>query len=149
LQLDSAVVVTRLDLDPQGTAIEARRSWGQIYGRPDGGGAESGGFVLRSESALTFRVTSSTFTPDDLLSQSTTIGREPNGDYFGRGTSFWHIVTQYRFTVDDDTRSWVFVQWAADSEMIEAGCQYRYELFELDASGTPSQVVWTSYGCDV
>jgi hypothetical protein len=149
IRLDSAVVVTRLDLDPQGTTIESRRSWGEIHGTPERSPGEGGGFVLRSERPLSFRATPSTFTADDLLSRSTTIGRDPSGAYFGRGTAFWAIETQYRFSVDGDPRAWVFVQWAEDREMLEAGCQFRYEIFELDASGAATQVAWTSYGCDV
>ncbi|MGE0159747.1 MAG: hypothetical protein AB7T31_10080 [Gemmatimonadales bacterium] len=149
LRLDSAVAVTRLELDPQGATIEGRSSWGRIYATPERGPAAGGGFVLRAAGPLTFQLTSTDMNADDLLMRSTTIERTSDGGYFARGTAFWEIVAQYRFSIGADPRTWVFVQWAADDGMVEAGCAFRYELFELDANGGATSIGWTSYGCDV
>jgi hypothetical protein len=150
LQLDSAEAVTRLRFNGQQTAVVGRISYGELYGsvsdRPTDAG---GGFVLSSEAALRFDAQPSTFTADDLLTGSQAVEQTPDG-YHGRGTTFWNIVAQYRFTVDSAQDEWLFVQWAPDRELFEIGCEYRYSLFRLAYDDQPPvQVAWTSYGCDV
>lgn len=148
LALDSSLVVTRLELDPQGTRIEGKSSWGRIFGSA-GAPADGGGFVLRASGSLSVRVTPSALTADELLSGRDFVEQTPDGGYFAQGTPFWEIVAQHRFTVEGAEGSWVFVQWAPDRDLVEAGCEYRYDLFRFDGDGSVTREAWTAYGCDV
>ena len=150
LRLDSAHSVTRLDFNSRQTRIVGRQSWGQAYGTPSGRAAPSGGgFVVRSESSLSFDVMPTDFTPDDLLLGGDAARQTADG-YYGQGEPFWEIFGQYGFTLEGERGEWVFVQWEPDRELFEAGCQYRYSLFRMNEDGVPpTQVSWTAYGCDV
>ena len=149
MRIDSTVVVTRLELDGRATSLRGRRSWGEMYGGSAEAGSAGGGFVLHSAGPLSFQTESSGMTADDLLLGSRTVQRTSDGGYWQRGTAFWEIVAQYRFSTDSVEGEWVFVQWAADRDMVEAGCQFRYQLFRVETAGAPTQVAWTAYGCDV
>lgn len=148
MEIDSVLAVTRLDFDPRGTRLEGRQSWGEVYGSADVSMA-GGGFVLRSDRPLSFRVMPADFTADDIFLGGDAAQRSAVGGYQGRGTAFWEIATQYRFSVEPLDDEWLFVQWQPDREMFETGCQYRYHLFRLMGEGPARQVAWTAYGCDV
>lgn len=147
LALDSTRLVTRLEFDPQGTRIEQKSSWGRIFGTGTGP-ADGGGFVLRASGPLDVRAAPSNLTADELLLGRDFVEQVPDG-YFARGTPFWEIVAQHRFTVEGAEGAWVFVQWAADRDMVEAGCEYRYDLFRFGGDGSVAREAWTAYGCDV
>ena len=100
-----------------------------------------GGFILTTESPLNLRVTPSRWSADDLLAPA-------GGTYFGQGTSFRTVVAQFEITAGPPASAhWVFVQWLADTELKEIGCEYRFALFRLEPG--PSLVRTTDYGCDV
>lgn len=148
--LDSINSVTRLTFNRQGTRVERRQSYGEVFGTPRNDAPLSGGgLILHSERPLVFLTSPSNVTADDLLLGSTTVQQTPDGGYWGRGTAFWEIEAQYRIELEELGGEWIFVQWAPDREMIEAGCQYRYQLFRLTLGGPATQLGWTSYGCDV
>jgi hypothetical protein len=150
LTLDSTKVVTRLEFDSQGTTLRERRSWGDLYGSPSGLTVlAGGGFVLHSERPISPQASPSNLTADELLTGSQTVQQTPEGGYWGRGTAFWEIETQYRLTVESVDGEWVFVQWAPDREMMEAGCRFRYELFQIGPDGPAARIAWAAYGCDV
>jgi hypothetical protein len=64
-----------------------------------------------------------------------------------RAPRFWAIVKQYELRIAGDPSTYVFVQWAPDDEVREAGCQYRFTLFRLTPGSTV--VASSDYGCDV
>jgi hypothetical protein len=141
------------EIKPTGLAGTARIEWlansstvrevqafGQVVGSLGGEGL--GGFVLVSESRLKLVMTPSHLSADALLT--------PNGgDYVGRGTAFREIVSQYQVRAAGTPQSegWVWVQWRADEEQVEAGCQRRFSLFRLTPE--PAEVATTNYECDV
>lgn len=150
MAVDSTRVVTRLEFDSRSSAVQGRQSWGELYGSPNGLSAlAGGGFVLHSERPLSFQTSPSGLTADELLTGSNTVQQTPAGGYWGRGTPFWEIEAQYRFIVESVAGDWVFVQWAPDREMIEAGCRFRYDLFQITPGGPATRVAWAAYGCDV
>ena len=51
------------------------------------------------------------------------------------------------FTLDGDKARYVFVQWAADTDNKEGGCEHRFSLFRLEPA--PAQIASNNYGCDV
>ncbi len=141
------------EIRPTGLAGTARVQWlnnsstvrdveafGQVVG--SAGGAGPGGFVLVSDSKMKLVMTTSHFTADALLA--------PNGGtYLGRGTAFREIIGQYhvREAGTAESEGWIWVQWRADDELVEAGCQRRFSLFRLGPE--PVEVGTTSDGCDV
>ena len=151
LRLDSARVVTRFEFNPTGTRLLSKAFWGEVFGSliEERQGPTGGGFVLHPDRPLTFRVLGSELSADDLLLGSDVVAQTADGGYWGRGTAFWEIVAQYRFSIAPSAPEWLFVQWQADREMIEAGCEYRYDLFVISEDGPPARLAWTSYGCDV
>ena len=147
---DSASVTVRFSFNFRQNRVIDRVIWGDVYSGPLARSSEGGGFVLRSKQPRGFEIRPSGFTADDLLLGGSTAARTSDGGYEGRGTAFWSIVVQYQFSLLDARGVWVFVQWKADDDLFEVGCQHRYSLFKLDeAGGPPTQVAWTSYGCDV
>ncbi|MGI9629195.1 MAG: hypothetical protein ACR2QM_20395, partial [Longimicrobiales bacterium] len=148
LQVDSVLSVTRFDLNQANTRVVDRRSWGYVFASTLGSSAE-GGFVASAEESLQFEKHESSLSPDDLLLGGTTARQTPDGGYRGRGESFWDILAQYRITLQGSGEEWVMVQWQPDRELFEVGCNFRYSLFRIDAGSAPTQVAWTSYGCDV
>jgi hypothetical protein len=62
--IDSVLVVTRLELDFQETAILERRSGGLIYGRAERRSGAGGGFVVDAVSPLSFRAMPSSLSAD-------------------------------------------------------------------------------------
>ena len=141
------------EIRPTGLAGTARIEWlansstvrevqafGQVVGSL--GGAGLGGFVLVSESRLKLVMTPSHLTADALLAPQ-------GGDYVGRGTAFREMVAQYQVRVAGSPQSegWVWVQWRADEEQVEAGCQRRFSLFRLKPE--PAEIATTNYSCDV
>ncbi len=111
-----------------------RRALGKSTRRPRSVG---GGFVLITPQPLRVTTAPSHYTADELLG--------PGADRPFRGTSFWEIRTQFALT--NMGESYVFVQWAADAEVREAGCEQRFSLFRLGR--TPTVVATNDYGCDV
>lgn len=147
-RVDSTLVVTRLTLDPRGTTIQRRTSWGEVFGspeRPDQGG----GFVLRFDERQSFEEGPAEFSADDIFLTSQIVASGPDGRYHGQGTAFWEIEGQYRFTVGGTPGAWLFVHWAADRENHEGGCAFRYDLLRLEAGRAVSRVASNSYRCDV
>jgi hypothetical protein len=119
--------------------VESVSAFGQIASPGTGDGL--GGFVLVSEEALTLAAKPSQWTADALLAPA-------GGSYPGQGTPFRAIVAQYELTVTAPVPSrWVFVQWAPDTAMVEAGCERRFSLFRLNPGPIPAGS--TDYGCDV
>jgi hypothetical protein len=100
----------------------------------------AGGFILITSSRAELAVRPSARTADDLLGFG-------GIEYSGRGTPFRTIRAQYELRVASDPSPYVFVQWAPDDELREAGCQYRFTLFKL--APQPTVVSTTDYGCDV
>lgn len=150
LAVDSTKVVNRLEFDSRGVTLQERRTWGDMYGSPSGLTVlAGGGFVLQSDRPISFHTRPSNLTADELLTGSQTVQQTPEGGYWRRGTAFWEIQAQYRLTVDSVEGEWIFVQWAPDLEMIEAGCSFRYELFRIGLDGSAERVAWAAYGCDI
>ena len=60
-------------------------------------------------------------------------------------------TTHVAFSIVDfpwrDAARYVFVQWAADTDLKEGGCEYRFSLFRLEPA--PAQIASNNYGCDV
>lgn len=150
IAVDSASVTVRFSFNFRQNRVIDREFWGQLYGGRPARLSEGGGFVLRSKQPRDFDTRPSAFTADDLLLGGSTVEQTSDGGYVGRGTPFWSIVVQYQFSLVGVRGVWVFVQWKADDDLFEAGCQQRYSLFKLDeAGGPPTEVAWTRYGCDV
>jgi len=100
-----------------------------------------GGFVLSSEEPTLLVLEPSALSADSLLAPG-------GGDYWQRGTPFWQIVRQYQIVATAPSADrWVWVQWLADTAMLEAGCSYRFSLFHL--TPRPVMVSSTDSGCDV
>ncbi|MGH7703573.1 MAG: hypothetical protein ACREMO_10790 [Gemmatimonadales bacterium] len=105
------------------------------------GASGPGGFVLVTEEPVTFAVTPSTLTADDLLAPH-------GGTYIGQGTPFREIIAQYQVReTAPGSGTWIWVQWKPDEGMVEAGCSRRFSLFRLGAE--PVEVKTTDDGCDV
>ena len=98
-----------------------------------------GGFVLAGVSDKDITITESRRKAIDLLDAKALAA--------ARSTRFWNIVKQYEFRIAGDSATYVFVQWAPDDEVREAGCQFRFTLFKLTPE--PVVVATTDYGCDV
>ncbi|MDH3223590.1 MAG: hypothetical protein OEO23_07730 [Gemmatimonadota bacterium] len=148
LRIDSTHVVTRLELNPSGTRLVSRRSWGEVFGATEVP-ADGGGFVLFSDRSLSFAEERAEFSADDLFLDSGVAASGPGGEYRARGTAFWDIAAQYRFSVAEVDGEWLFVQWVADRENQEGGCAFRYDLLELEAGSAVRRLRWNNYGCDV
>lgn len=148
LQVDSVQVVTRLSLNPNGTRLQGRQAWGEVFGTAEGlpGG---GGFVLIADRSDSFAVASAEFSADDVFQNTGIDALGGGGSYLARGTAFWDIVVQYRVSTRETGREWWFVQWAADGENRNGGCRFRYDLLELEDGRAVRRVAWNSYGCDV
>ncbi len=113
--------------------------WAYGFASTATGEPVGGGFMWLGSVEDEFDREPSHATADDLLG--------PHGeDYEGRGTVFWKMVSQFALSTLDG-RSYVFVQWAADTALIEAGCVYRFSLFQRQP--TVLQIGWVNYGCDV
>ena len=130
----------RLDAPAAGQPITGVTFYGEaraatLAGRPGGGG-----FVVHDARPRTATIAPSQYTADELLAPG-------GGTYFARGTAFWNVRTQFTFTLDGDKTRYVFVQWAADTDNKEGGCEHRFSLFRLEPA--PAQIVSNNYGCDV
>lgn len=100
-----------------------------------------GGFVLSAEQPAALKLESSARLADMLLAPD-------GGEYPGKGTSFRQIVRQYQVTLTGPAADrWIWVQWLADTAVVEAGCSYRFSFFHL--SPEPALVASTDSGCDV
>jgi hypothetical protein len=101
----------------------------------------NGGFILSAGGRVTLLVEPSQLSADRLLAPR-------SGTYQHQGSPFWEIIRQYRVrqTVPAPD-SWVWVQWRADTALVEAGCTLRFSLFHLDPD--PVQLATTDTGCDV
>jgi hypothetical protein len=129
------------DLDQKGTAVLSRSFFGDaLASAPAAGFPIMGGFVMISSFPLAPSTDSSTFTADRILA--------PDGsDYPQRGTLFWHVVRQYEFRMTPGGPRFLFVQWAPDDQCVEACCQRRFDLYQLDDQ--PRSVSSNHYACDV
>jgi molybdate transport system substrate-binding protein len=98
-----------------------------------------GGFVLAGVSEKDVSISESRRQAVDLL----------DGRTLARAGSprFWTIVKQYEPHIAGDSTTYVFVQWAPDDQVREAGCQFRFTLFKLAPDPVP--IATTDYGCDV
>lgn len=145
---DSVQVVTRLVLTHSGTRIRGRRAWGEVFGGTDrlSGG---GGFVLIAEETLSFEERPAEFTADELFLGDDVATTGEEAQYDGRGTAFWEIEDQYRFSIPDVEGEWLFIQWAADRENRESGCEFRFDLFRIEPGANVRRMTSNSYGCDV
>lgn len=122
-----------------GDSVGAVEAFGQVRLRVPL--AAGGGFVLNSDRPFTLVATSSALSADSLLAPG-------GGTYLGRGSPFREIRRQYAVReTAPETRQWIWIQWSPDTDMVEAGCQYRYTLFALTPE--PELVASTDYGCDV
>ena len=102
--------------------------------------APAGGFVMIATDPLRLTMERSDFSVDSLLA-------ERGADYPNRGTPFWRIVRQYQIRqVGGAGDRWVWVQWPADSAMVEGGCTVRMGLFRLGR--VPTMVSSLDAGCD-
>jgi hypothetical protein len=122
------------------STVSEVKAFGQVVGSV--GGTGPGGFVLVSDTKMSLVMTASHLTADALLA--------PNGGtYLGRGTAFREIIGQYhvREARTPESEGWIWVQWRADDEQVEGGCQRRFSLFRLGQE--PAEVGTTSDGCDV
>jgi hypothetical protein len=100
-----------------------------------------GGFVIASGQPLTLSVTPTQWSAHAQLAPQ-------GGTYGGQGTSFWMIVAQVEVAAAPPaTERWVFVQWLADTAMVELGCEFQFALFQLDPR--PRLAGTTEDGCDV
>jgi hypothetical protein len=115
------------------------RFFGEAVARPVEPRKVGGGFILIGVKAADIKISESRRNAADLVGA---VAIEN-----ATSTRFWTITRQYEFRVAGDAVTYVFVQWAPDEDVHEAGCQYRFMLFKL----TPSPVVVASsdYGCDV
>lgn len=98
-----------------------------------------GGFVLAGISDKDITITESRRKAIDLL--------DAKALAVARSTRFWNIVKQYELRIAGDPATYIFVQWAPDDEVREAGCQFRFTLFKL--APEPVIVASSDYGCDV
>jgi hypothetical protein len=131
--------VARIIWTGEGDQIRAVQGYGQLRAAPRPG--SSGGFVLIARHRLTLIIGPSRLSADSLLAPG-------GGTYEGRGTPFRQILRQYQIRQTAPSRDrWVWVQWLADTAMVEAGCTYRFSLFHLGPA--PIQVSSTDTGCDV
>ena len=100
-----------------------------------------GGFVLSTEQPATLKLEPSARSADMLLAPE-------GGEYQGKGTPFREIIRQYQVTLTRPTADrWIWVQWLADTAVVEAGCSYRFSFFHLTRE--PALVASTDSGCDV
>jgi hypothetical protein len=119
--------------------VETVNAFGQV--RVLARRAASGGFILSSDRRLTLAVAPSDLSADALLAPG-------GGTYLGRGTAFRQILRQYEVReAAPETRRWIWVQWLPDTALLEAGCQFRFTLFQHDLQ--PAPIASTDYGCDV
>jgi hypothetical protein len=139
LRLEGLHGSARVDA-PAGQPIAGVTFYGEARAATLAGHRGGGGFVVSDARTRTATISPSRYTADELLAP---VG----GTYFARGTSFWNVLTQFTFTLDGDKTRYVFVQWAADTDVKEGGCEYRFSLFRLEPA--PAQIASSNYGCDV
>ena len=113
------------------------RAFGSLRARVD----SRGGFVFSTEQPATLKLEPSVRSADMLLAPE-------GGEYQGKGTPFREIIRQYQVTMTRPAADrWILVQWLADTAVVEAGCSYRFSLFNV--SREPAMVASTDSGCDV
>lgn len=129
----------RIEWVPDRPEIAGVRAFGVLTAEAPAG--SHGGFVLVAASALDPGVAPSQWSADTLLAPH-------GGTYSGQHTPFRQIVREYQVeTTAPGFGRLVWVQWAPDTAMVEAGCSLRYALFrwELD----PEVLATTDDRCDV
>ncbi len=140
LRLEGLHGSARLDPPPAGQPIAGVAFYGEARAATLNGHRGGGGFVVSDARPRTATISPSRYTADELLAPG-------GGTYFARGTTFWNVRTQFTFTLDGDKTRYVFVQWAADTDLKEGGCEHRFSLFRLEPA--PAQIASSNYGCDV
>jgi hypothetical protein len=115
------------------------RFFGDAVARPIGSRRAGGGFVLVGLRVVDVTIGESRREAADLVGASALES--------AASTRFWTITRQYELRIAGDAATYVFVQWAPDDDVHEAGCQHRFTLFKLTPS--PVVVASTDYGCDV
>lgn len=140
LRIDALAGTGRLDLPDPGQPIPTMVFYGDLRAVAANNHTVGGGFVFIDDRPRTATVAPSRHTADELMG--------PGGkDYFARGTAFWNVRARFTFTLDGDKTRYVFVQWAADTDVKEGGCEHRFSLFRLEPA--PVQIASSNYGCDV
>jgi hypothetical protein len=122
-----------------GATVESVGAFGKVHAAARFPGSQ--GFVVVTGEPMRLQTEPSHFSSDALLAPG-------GGTYPHRGTSFWQVLQQQLVRETAPTpHQWVWVQWAPDSAMLEAGCSERFALFDL----TPAPVLAASLddGCDV
>jgi hypothetical protein len=129
----------RIEWRGAGAAVQAVRAFGQLHAAARFPGSQ--GFILVTNEPVTLQTGASHLSSDALLAPS-------GGTYPHQGTPFWRVLRQQlvRQTAPAP-HQWVWVQWVADTAMVEAGCTQRFALFDLNPA--PLLVASLDNGCDV
>ena len=129
----------RIEWAPKRPTIARVGTFGVLTAEAPAG--SHGGFLLVAPTALDLRVAPSHWSADTLLAPH-------GGTYPGQHTPFRQIVREYQIqTTAPGLARLVWVQWAPDTAMFEAGCSLRYALFRWEAD--PEVLGTTDDGCDV